>query len=329
KIISGDNRLVVTHLADTIGLPVTGVVSGSELLQTSEEALLHIVEHANLFVEVDPNQKERIILSLQKLGHVVGYLGDGVNDAPSLHAADVGISVDQAVDVAKDAADFVLLVHDLAVLQQGILLGRTTFSNTLKYVYVTTSANFGNMFSMAGASLFLPFLPLLPLQILLTNFLTDIPAFTIASDKVDPELVEKPRRWDIGHIQRFMLTFGFVSSAFDYLTFGVLYFLLHASMEVFRSGWFIESVFTELLVMLVIRTRRSFFKSPIGRALLVSTLVIGISTLILIYLPFNKTLGLTALPLNIILPLLAITALYLIATELTKRIFYHQEADRA
>jgi Mg2+-importing ATPase len=328
KIISGDNRLVVTHLAESIGLPVTGIVSGSELLQTSDEALLNLVERANLFVEVDPNQKERLILSLQKLGHVVGYMGDGVNDAPSLRAADVGISVDQAVDVAKDAADFVLLEHDLDVLRQGILLGRSTFSNTLKYVYVTTSANFGNMFSMAGASLFLPFLPLLPLQILLTNFLTDIPALTIANDRVDPELIEEPRRWDIRHIQRFMLTFGFVSSAFDYLTFGVLYLLLRASMEVFRSGWFIESVISELLVMLVIRTRRSFFKSLIGRALLISTLLVGSITLILIYLPINRYLGLTSLPLNIILPLLAITVLYMITTEISKRVFYRREAKR-
>ena len=245
KIITGDNQLVAQHLAELIGMKVTGVVSGKELDELGDEALLHVAEHTNLFVETEPNDKERIILALQKMRHVVGYLGDGINDAPALHAADVGISVDKAVDVAKEAADFVLLEPDLEDLRRGIVLGRATFANSLKYVFTTTSANFGNMFSMAGASIFLPFLPLLAKQILLNNFLSDFPAMTIATDDVDRELVEKPRRWDIRFIRDFMVIFGLVSSVFDYLTFGMLLFILRATAEQFRTGWFVESLMTD------------------------------------------------------------------------------------
>jgi Mg2+-importing ATPase len=326
KIITGDNKQVALHTAETIGLKVTGVLTGSELNQLRDEALWHEVETVNMFVEVDPNQKERIILALRKKGRVVGYMGDGINDAPSLHAADVGISVDQAVDVAKEAADFVLLEKGLDVLERGVRLGRSTFANTLKYVYVTTSANFGNMFSMAGASLFLPFLPMLPMQILLTNFLTDFPAITIASDLVDREMVEKPRRWDIQHIRNFMFAFGTVSSIFDYLTFGLLLLVLHATMEEFRTGWFIESVMTELLVMLVIRTQRPFYESPIGRMLLVSTAIVAAITIVLPFMPFSSILGLTPLSIDLILALLGITLLYLVGTEATKRVFYRKVA---
>ena len=205
-----------------------------------DDALLHAVEHTNIFAEVDPSQKERLILALKKRGHVVGYMGDGINDAPALHAADVSISVDTAVDVAKEAADFVLLKQDLDILREGIDEGRRTFANTLKYVLTTISANFGNMFSMAGASALLPFLPLLAPQILLNNFLSDIPATTIASDNVDPEWVERPRRWDTAFIRDYMVLFGLVSSIFDFLTFGALWFLFHAAPAEFRTGWFIE-----------------------------------------------------------------------------------------
>ena len=220
----------------------------------------------DIFAEIEPNQKERIILALKKAGNVVGYMGDGINDASALHAADVGISVESAVDVAKEAADIVLLEKDLGVLVQGVREGRTTFANTLKYVFMATSANFGNMFSMAGASLFLPFLPLLPKQILLTNLMTDFPEMTIATDSVDPEMVERPRRWDIRFIRNFMLVFGLVSSVFDYLTFGVL--LLRPARQhrqQFRTGWFVESVVSASLIVLVIRTRRPFFRSRPGR----------------------------------------------------------------
>jgi Mg2+-importing ATPase len=322
KIITGDNRLVARHTAEAVGLHVSGMVSGAELNALGDEALIRAAEQTNLFVEVDPNQKERIILALQKMGHVVGYMGDGINDAPALHTADVGISVDQAVDVAKEAADFVLLEHDLRALRQGIELGRTTFANTLKYVQITTSANFGNMFSMAGASLFLPFLPMLPMQILLTNFMTDFPAIAIAGDSVDRELVERPRRWDIHFIRRFMITFGLVSSVFDYLTFGVLMLLLRAQESTFQTGWFLESVLTELLILLVIRTRRPFFRSMPGKALLLAVLIVAAVTIALPYSPLSMLLGFVQLPLVPILVLLGITALYVLGSELAKRVFY-------
>jgi Mg2+-importing ATPase len=329
KIITGDNKLVALHTAETIELDIAGVLTGAELGKMRDEALWQKVENTNLFAEVDPNQKERIILALQKRGHVVGYMGDGINDAPSLHAADVGISVDKAVDVAKEAADFVLLKQDLAVLSRGVLLGRSTFANTLKYVFVTTSANFGNMFSMAGASLFLPFLPLLPMQILLTNFLTDFPAFTIASDRVDRDFLDRPRRWDIHFIRDFMVIFGIVSSAFDFLTFGFLLLILHATTDQFRTGWFLESVMTELLIMLVIRTRLPFFRSRPGTPLMIGTLIIAGITLILPYLPLSKSLGFTPLPISLVFGLLGIAALYIIATEFAKRVFYRRERPSA
>jgi Mg2+-importing ATPase len=325
KIITGDNHLVALHTAEAVGLQVDGVLTGAEMDDLHDEALWQTVERTTLFVEVDPNQKERILLALQKRGHVVGYMGDGINDAPALHAADVGISVDQAVDVAKEAADFVLIEHDLAMLHDGILLGRTTFANTLKYVFITTSANFGNMFSMAGASLFLPYLPMLPMQILLTNFLTDFPAMTIAGDSVDSEMIERPRRWNITFIRNFMVTFGLVSSVFDYLTFGVLLLVVRATTDdQFRTGWFLESVLTELLILLVIRTQRPFFRSRPGRYLALSALAVALVTLALPYSPLNKILGFTPLPLSLLLVLVGITVAYITASEVAKRIFYRR-----
>jgi Mg2+-importing ATPase len=324
KIITGDSRVVALHVAEQIGMQVGNSLTGTELNDMGDEALWRNVERMNLFAEVDPNQKERIILALRKMGHVVGYLGDGINDAPPLHAADVGISVDSAVDVAKEAADFVLLEQDLGVLERGVSLGRRTFANTLKYISVTTSANFGNMFSVAGASLFLPYLPMLPVQILLANFLTDFPALGISGDRVDPELVEQPRRWRVAQVRDFMLIFGGVSSLFDYLTFGFLLLGLHASMEVFRSGWFIESVLTELAVMLAIRTRRRFYRSPVGKLLAWSSAAVAIVSVSIPYLPFAHQLGLTPLAPQWMLVLLSITALYVLTTEVTKRWFYRR-----
>ena len=322
KIISGDNRLVAAHLAEQVGLPAESILTGAELEELHDEALWHRAERTSLFVEVDPNEKERIILALQKMGHVVGYMGDGINDAPALHAADVGISVDQAVDVAKEAADFILLQRDLDVLRQGVEAGRATFANTLKYIFTTTSANFGNMFSMAAASLFLPFLPLLAKQILLNNFLSDVPAMTIASDNVDPELVAAPHRWNIRFIRNFMVVFGFVSSVFDFLTFGALLFVVRASPDEFRTGWFVESLMTELVVALIVRTRKPFFRSRPGRLLWLSTLGVSLVTIVLPYLPFESYLGFTPLPIPVMLGLLLITALYVAATELVKQWFY-------
>jgi Mg2+-importing ATPase len=290
----------------------------------SDEALLNRVNEVNVFAEVEPNQKERIILALRKAGNVVGYGGDGINDASALHAADVGISVDSAVDVAKEAADIVLLEKDLGVLVQGVQEGRTTFANTLKYVFMATSANFGNMFSMAGASLFLPFLPLLPKQILLTNLLTDIPEMTIATDSVDREMVDQPRRWDIAFIRKFMLTFGFVSSVFDYLTFGVLLFLLKASPEQFRTGWFLESVISASVIVLVIRSRRPFYRSRPGTWLWLSTLLVGVVTLVLPFTPLKGVLGFAPLPVLFLAVLAGIIVLYALAAEGAKQAFYRR-----
>ena len=301
------------------------IITGSELRQISDVALVQRAANAQVFAEVEPNQKARIILALKKAGNVVGYMGDGINDASALHAADVGISVANAVDVAKEAADIVLLEKDLAVLEKGVREGRVTFANTLKYIFMATSANFGNMFSMAGASLFLPFLPLLPTQILLTNLLTDLPEMTIATDSVDAEAIEKPRRWDIHFIRRFMVVFGIVSSLFDYLTFGVLIWLLHATPAQFRTGWFIESVVSASLIVLVVRTRKPFFKSRPGRYLLLATLLVVALTLVLPLTPLARVFEFTLLPLKFVPILAVIVALYVISAELTKAWFYNRE----
>jgi Mg2+-importing ATPase len=323
KVITGDNRLVAAHLSRQVGLSDTRILTGPELRRMSDEALLKQVNKADVFAEVEPNQKERIILALKKAKNVVGYMGDGINDASALHAADVGISVDSAVDVAKDAADIVLLEKNLAVLVHGVREGRTTFANTLKYVFMATSANFGNMFSMAGASLFLPFLPLLPKQILLTNLLTDFPEMTIATDNVDKELVEKPRRWNISFIRNFMMTFGLLSSVFDYLTFGVLFFILHASPEEFRAGWFLESVISASLVVLIVRTRMPFFKSMPGKYLLTATLLVISFTLVLPFISVGRKLfGFAALPISFLVLMGVIVALYIISAEVLKKVFY-------
>jgi Mg2+-importing ATPase len=322
KVITGDNKRVAMHVAEAVGLPVEGVLSGSELQGLRDEALWHRVDHTDLFVDVDPNQKERIIRALQKMGHVVGYMGDGINDAPALHDADVGISVETAVDVAREASDFVLLEQGLDVLRRGIEEGRVTFANSMKYVFTTTSANFGNMFSMAGASLFLPFLPLLAKQILLNNFLSDFPAIAIAGDNVDREYVETPHRWDVKFIRNFMIVFGLVSSVFDFLTFGLLLWVLHSSPEQFRTGWFIESLLTELFVALVVRTRRPFYKSRPGHWLWISTLIVTLITLAIPYLPSDLLLGFVPLPPGVMALLLLIALLYVLATEIAKQVFY-------
>jgi Mg2+-importing ATPase len=322
KIITGDNQKVARHVAEAVNLPITGLITGKELDDMHDEALWHVAERMTIFAEVDPNQKERIILALQKTGHVVGYMGDGINDAPALHAADVGISVDTAVDVAKEAADFVLLTKDLDILKDGIDEGRKTFANTLKYILTTISANFGNMFSMAGISAFLPFLPLLAPQILLNNFLSDIPATTIAGDNVDAEWVEKPRRWDTRFIRNYMILFGLISSVFDFLTFGLLLYIFHASPEEFRTGWFIESLLTELVIALVVRTRHLFFRSRPGKYLLISTMVVIAITLALPYMPLNYLFGFIPLPASLMAGMVGLTMVYVVATEIAKKFIY-------
>jgi Mg2+-importing ATPase len=328
KVITGDNALVAKSVAGQIGFEDAQVVSGRELVGMSDGALLHRVNSVNVFAEVEPNQKERIILALRKAGNVVGYMGDGINDASALHAADVGLSVEDAVDVAKEVADIVLLAKDLDVLIDGIREGRITFANTLKYVLIATSANFGNMFSMAGASLLLPFLPLLPKQILLTNMLTDLPAMTISSDGVDAEMLARPQRWDIGFIRSFMLTFGVLSSVFDYLTFGALLYLFHADTDQFRTAWFLESVASASLILLVVRSRQPVFSSKPSRRLVLATLGVALVTIALPYVPFAALLGLTPLPLTYLFMTAAIVALYIACAEVVKRIFY-RKFDRA
>jgi P-type Mg2+ transporter len=322
KIITGDSRLVVANLSGQLGIIKPEILTGEELKHISDDALIRRSVTANIFAEVEPNQKQRIITALKKAGKVVGFIGDGINDASALHTADVGISVDSAVDVAKEAADIVLLKHGLDVLVVGIKEGRATFANTLKYVFMATSANFGNMFSMAGASLFLPFLPLLPKQILLTNLLTDFPEMAIATDNVDPEMINSPRKWDIKFIRNFMLVFGLLSSVFDYLTFGVLLLILKASPEQFRTGWFVESVISASLIVMVIRSRKPFFKSRPGLWLSVSTAALFIVTLIIPFTFAGKLFRFSPPSLAFLLMMGMIVIAYIVAAELLKRRFY-------
>ena len=322
KIITGDNHLVAANVSQQMGLSSTKILTGPDLGRLSDGALLKHLADVDVFAEIEPNQKERIILALKKAGNVVGYMGDGINDASALHAADVGISVESAVDVAKGVADIVLLEKDLGVLVQGVREGRTTFANTLKYVFMATSANFGNMFSMAGVSLFLPFLPLLPKQILLTNLMTDFPEMTIATDRVDSEMVDHPRRWDIKAIRKFMISFGLVSSVFDYLTFGTLLLILHATQDQFRTGWFLESVISASLIVLVIRSRKPFFKSRPSKYLLMATLLTVIVTMVVPFTPLGEIFGFSRLPISFLLLIVIIVMLYLIAAEMVKTVFY-------
>ncbi len=318
KIITGDNRHVAAGIAARLGL-APALLTGPELRELTDEALDQRVEAVSVIAEVEPNQKERIIVALKRRGHVVGFLGDGINDASAIHAADVGISVESAVDVAKAAADLVLLDRDLAVLAEGIRQGRRTFANTLKYVYTTTSANFGNMLSMAGASLLLPFLPLLPKQILLNNFLSDLPAMTIATDRVDPELVSRPRRWDVRRIRRAMIGFGLVSSAFDFLTFGLLLVVLRAGEAEFQTGWFVESLLTELFIVFVIRTGRAAWASRPGWLLAGATIAVTGLALTLPFLPLTRVFGFVPLPPRFLGVLALVTMGYLVASETIKR----------
>ncbi|HLK29093.1 MAG TPA: magnesium-translocating P-type ATPase [Puia sp.] len=324
KLITGDNALVADSLAKQIGINNAVILTGKQIHDMSDNALMQQAIRTDIFAEVEPNQKERIIMFLKKSGNVVGFMGDGINDAPALHTADVGISVDTAVDVAKEAADIVLLNQDLNVLSAGIVAGRKTFANTMKYIFMATSANFGNMFSMAGASLFLPFLPLLPKQILLTNLLTDFPEMTIATDRVDEISVSKPHRWDIKFIQRFMIVFGLLSSVYDYLTFGVLLFFMKANEKIFQTGWFVESVISATLIVLVVRTRLPFFKSLPGKYLSIATSMIILFVLILPFTPLASLFGFVSLPLSFYGWMLLIVSAYIISAEIAKRWFFRR-----
>lgn len=322
KIISGDNVHAARHAASLIGLPTDKILTGGELRNISDEALPTLASKATLFAEVEPYQKERLIRSLRAKGHVVGYLGDGINDAPALKAADVGISVDSGVDVAKEAADIVLLDKSLEVLRGGIVEGRRTYMNTLKYIFITTSANFGNMFSLAGVSLFISWFPLLPKQVLLLNFLSDIPALFIASDKVDEEMLLKPKKWNVGLIRKFMFIFGVQSSIFDYLTFAVLLVVFKVQEHLFQTGWFVESVITEVLILLVIRTTRPAWRSRPSPWLLWAGVAVIAFTIVLPYLPFSDLLGFRPLPPGLLAGVTGIAFAYALLSEYTKSVFF-------
>ena len=325
KVVSGDNRFVTAHLAEAVGLDPKSMLAGEDLAKLKDEALWNLAPRTDLFVEVDPQQKERIVRALQRTGHAVGYLGDGINDAPALHCADVGISVDQAVDVARASADIVLLRRDLDVLRRGVEDGRRTFANTLKYICITTSANFGNMISMALATPLLPFLPLLAKQILLNNFLSDLPSLAIATDAVDPERVTLPQRWSIKDVQRFMIVFGLTSSVFDLITFAVLLLVFHAKEATFQTTWFLISLLTQLAVLLVLRTRRLAFRSRPGRVLFSIAAVTACVALATPYLgPLSAAFGFVPLSAAEIATAIVIVIGYVAATELAKMWFYRK-----
>jgi Mg2+-importing ATPase len=319
KILTGDNELVARHVCLAVGLDPGRIVLGSELDDMSDTALAAVAERTTVFARVAPGQKNRILLALRSRNHVVGYLGDGINDAPSLHTAEVGISVANAVDVAKDAADIILRERTLDVLHQGIIEGRRAFANVMKYLLMGTSSNFGNMFSMAGAVLFLPFLPMLPTQILLNNFLYDLAQITIPTDNVDDEFVRKPQRWRIDVIRNFMIFIGPISSIYDFLTFFALLWVFHASEPLFHTGWFVESLATQTLVLFVIRTAGSPFQSRPSVPLATTTiLIVGIG-LILPFSPLADTLGFVPLPPAYFAFLVGATVTYLILVEVAKR----------
>jgi Mg2+-importing ATPase len=319
RLVTGDSHLAATQVATAVGLPGTDLLTGADVDALDDDALAARVATASVFAEVEPLHKRRIVAALRSLGETVGFLGDGINDTVALHTADVGISVDTAVDAAKQTAAIVLLDKSLAVVSQGVTLGRRTFANTLKYIRVTTSANFGNVLSMTIAAGFLPFLPLLPRQVLLLNFLSDIPGVTIAEDAVDPEQLEAPRAWHLRSIRNFMITYGAISSAFDLATFVVLRVGYDAGATLFHSAWFVESTLTELAVMLVLRTNRTFFRSRPGRGLLWTSGAVAAVTVALPYSPLAAPLGLTGLPVTILATIVGIIVGYVVANELVKR----------
>ena len=324
KILTGDNELVTRHVCEQVGLKSGRIVLGDEMDSMSDAALGHVVETENVFARVSPRQKNRILLALKARGHVVGFLGDGINDAPSLHTADVGISVSTASDVAKDAAEIVLLERSLKVLHNGIIEGRKSFGNVMKYLLMGTSSNFGNMFSMAGAVIFLPFLPMLPTQILLNNFLYDLAQITIPSDNVDKAFIRKPHRWDIKLIRNFMLFIGPVSSIYDFLTFFVLLRVFQASEHLFQTGWFVESLATQTLVVFVIRTAGNPFRSRPSRALTLTVLAVVVIAVLIPFIPAAATLGFVPLPLGYFLFLAGATVTYLAMVEVIKRYLFKE-----
>ena len=322
KVVTGDNELVARHVAGQVGLVVEGVLTGEEMRTLTHPALVARAKRTTIFARVDPGQKLQVIGALHDSGAVVGYLGDGINDAPALHTADVGISVDNATDVAREAADIILLEPSLEAISRGVIEGRRTFANTLKYIRMGTSSNFGNMLSMTGAALLLPFLPMTPGQILLNNLIYDASQTAIPTDTIDPDVGNVPARWDVHAIQRFMLIFGPISSLFDFVTFGLLLLFLGTNERAFHTGWFIESLFTQVLVVLVIRTRRSPFWLSRPSPQLLAAIVAALAAAVIIPLsPLGDVLGFSALPIAFWPLLIVIVAAYLVLVEMAKRRF--------
>ena len=322
KMITGDNHLIAKNIGRQIGLDPEKILLGEDLDSYSLSHLDKKVLDIDIFAEISPNQKEKIIMAYKQAGEIVGYMGDGINDSPAIKQADVGVSVNTAADTAKDAAAIVLLQNSLKVLISGINEGRRTFINTLKYIFVATSANFGNMFSMAGASLFLNFLPLLPKQILLTNLLTDFPSLQIASDSVDEDWLKSPVKWDMKFIKKFMVLFGIISSVFDYITFAVLLFVFRSNEELFHTGWMLESVISAIVVMLIVRTARPVLVSKPSNRLLIAIVGVAIFLPVIIYSPINSYLGLVSIPINALMALLGVSLLYALTAEILKKSFY-------
>ncbi len=329
RMLTGDNRLVAAHIAKAVGLDTTTVLTGTDIDGLDDTALAARAPGVVVFAELNPIQKERIVRALRTTGETVGYMGDGINDSLALRAADVGISVDSAVAVAKEAAAIVLLDKDLNVLLAGMTQGRRTFANTMKYIFMTTSASFGNVLSMAIAAAVLPFLPLLASQILLINLLTDFPATFIATDSVDAAQLRRPQHWDVRLIQRYMLVFGALSSVFDFVTFAVLEWGFHAQVREFQSAWFLGSILTEITVLFVLRTRRPFFRSRPSRWIVMASILVAAVAFAIPYSPLAAALNLVAIPLPLLVAVLAITLMYLVANELVKRVFWRPDQRTA
>ncbi|MDI3339321.1 MAG: magnesium-translocating P-type ATPase [Sphaerobacter sp.] len=326
KVLTGDNEHVAARVCQSVGLPPGRIVLGSELDRMTDAALSAVADEVTLFARVSPEQKHRILLALKRRGHVVGFLGDGINDAPSLHSADVGISVDNAADIAREAAEIVLLERGLGVLHTGVMEGRRAFANVMKYVMMGTSSNFGNMLSMAAAAVVLPFLPLLPTQVLLNNFLYDLAQVAISTDRVDAAALRHPERWDGRAIRDFMLLMGPLSSVFDFLTFGALLRLFHATEPAFHTGWFIESVASQTLIIFVIRTAGNPLRSRPSAALVATVVAVVTATLLLPFTPLADPLGFVRPSPPLLLFITGVVASYLLLAELTKRIFYRRRA---
>jgi Mg2+-importing ATPase len=324
KILSGDSLPVVLSVASRIGMNNCSVITGPQLDASTADALAHILERNSLFAELEPRHKERIIRELRKK-HILAYMGDGINDVSALHEADVGISVSNAAGIAIEASDFVLLKKDLSVIADGIREGRRTFANTLKYIYISTGSTFGNMFSVAMASLYLPFIPMLPKQILLTNFISDFPFLSVASDSVDPAQLQRPGRWRLSQIRNFMWVFGLHSSVFDWITFSFLEFGMHAAPTDFRTAWFMESVATELLILFVVRTHRPFYRSRPATGLLWLSIAAISCTFLLPFTPLAEGLGFRTPSLPVLGGISGILMAYLFTADALKIWFFRQK----